>query len=942
MSAPSRSQETGAPAAAAVAPRARSIVRAIALWAVTAVFVAGAVNGAVAWLGGWAAFNYALYDARFDLSTRKSTGQLAMVDIDERSIGAIGVWPWPRTIHASIVDRLTENGAAAIAFDIDFSSASSEANDAALEAALARAGGGVILAAERQRLSAASPEVGLIAPLPRFDKHSWAALVDVRLENGVVRWVPYAGAFGKEMIPSLTAVLAGRPSPPDGRVSIDYTIDPRTIDRISVIDLIEGRVPRSWIEGRKIIIGASAVSLKDYFIVPRYGSIPGALIQALAADTLLQERAIRHVDAGWVVAGVILITLLGIILVPRVNLAIFLLFLLATSAGSEFAAAFLHDRKSLSIDTGGWHVALLTLALLAVAREITRRRVLWQRARSERRRAQAILDRVFQDSAGGIVVADGNGRIRAANRAALALSGRNPDMNAVGAQVFDILPAALARLLVPDQDADAGAARSRSGSTGTALAIGRAAEEKLFEYALSTFDVPGNDDDEPGWSATCLTFNDVTERVRSQQRIEHLARFDQLTGLPNRNQFIEAIGSRGAMAGATLALIDIDNLKIVNDTMGHAVGDLVLSAVAARLSDAAGKECLVARLDGDEFAAFGRTDAHDLARRLHDAFEHPVEAGSRRVALTVSIGTASFTEVVSADEATRQATLALSDAKSSGGETVRHYDAELDAREKERAQLERELVEALEKGQFALHYQPQVSTGGKTLVGAEALIRWHHPERGLVSPAVFIPVLEGMGLIVDVGAWALQQACRDAALWPDPLRVAVNISVPQITSGDLAQLVAAALAESGLAPYRLELELTESLFAHDIGSLRDELSAIRAQGVGLALDDFGTGYSSLGYLRRFPFTKVKLDRTFVTELPHDLQSVAIVQAVVAMASSLDLTVVAEGVETTEQFEAVRLLGCNQVQGYLTGRPDTAGSFAARCATAIPTVRAAVA
>jgi diguanylate cyclase (GGDEF)-like protein len=426
--------------------------------------------------------------------------------------------------------------------------------------------------------------------------------------------------------------------------------------------------------------------------------------------------------------------------------------------------------------------------------------------------------------------------------------------------------------------------------------------------------------------------------VRSQARIEHLARYDQLTGLPNRNQFIEALGVPGALRNATLALIDVDHFKVVNDTLGHAVGDQMLWALAERLSNAAGPGCMVARLDGDEFAAYGLIDETELSRRLLAAFERPLDCNGRRVALTASIGTASFVDAVSADEATRQAALALSAAKISDGATARCYDADLDARERERALLERELAEALERSEFVLHYQPQVTCNGGAVVGAEALIRWHHPERGLVSPATFIPALEGTGLIVEVGAWALRQACRDAATWPEAMRVSVNVSVPQITSGELGQVVADVLAETGLDPRRLELELTESLFAHDIGSLHEELATIRALGVGLALDDFGTGYSSLGYLRRFPFTKVKLDRTFVCELPSDRQSVAIIQAVVAMSASLNLQVVAEGVETQEQFEAVRLLGCNHVQGYLTGRPETATAFDTRSRT-IPSSKA---
>jgi diguanylate cyclase (GGDEF)-like protein len=371
--------------------------------------------------------------------------------------------------------------------------------------------------------------------------------------------------------------------------------------------------------------------------------------------------------------------------------------------------------------------------------------------------------------------------------------------------------------------------------------------------------------------------------------------------------------------------LDLDRFKNVNDTLGHRYGDMLLRAVAERMKPLLGPDDLAARFGGDEYAILclgtSREDAERFARGVIAALGEPYDLEGHRTIIGVSVGIAFVAgEDISPTEIMKRADTALYRAKSMGGNALEIYESSMEMALVARQTLEVELWDALAKEQFEVHYQPQIDLGSQEIVGFEALLRWRHPTRGLVSPAEFVPVAEAVGLIEPLGGWVLRRACAAAAGWPRPVKVAVNVSPVQFTRGDLRKTVLAALADSGLPASRLELEITESLFVNENKHIRDVMESLRAAGLSFAIDDFGTGYSSLNYIRRFPVRKLKIDRSFVSATPFDNGTVAIIRAVCAMADGLGIVVNAEGIETVEQAMFLRLLGCREGQGYLFGRP----------------------
>ncbi|MBR0964524.1 EAL domain-containing protein [Bradyrhizobium diazoefficiens] len=430
-----------------------------------------------------------------------------------------------------------------------------------------------------------------------------------------------------------------------------------------------------------------------------------------------------------------------------------------------------------------------------------------------------------------------------------------------------------------------------------------------------------------GWVAT---HEDITERRRTEERITHLAHYDALTDLPNRTMFHEHLREKLAtiVDGEELAVhyIDIDEFKGVNDALGHLVGDELLKSVAASLSRCAGPADFVARLGGDEFAIVQSAvtsldQVNDLVARVFDAIRTPFDCMGHHLTADASIGIALAPGHGTAlDQILKNADMAMYAAKASGRRTYRFFEPEMDAKVHERRQLEIDLRHAIAKGGreggLEVYYQPCLSLKDDRITGCEALVRWRHPERGMVSPAEFIPIAEDTGLINEIGEWVLATACRDAAAWPDDIRLAVNVSPVQFKSGTLALKIMSALANSNLPASRLELEITEAVLIRDDDAALAILHQLRAIGVRIALDDFGTGYSSLSYLHRFPFDKIKIDRCFVSDIAGPDGSASIVQAVVNLAAARRMTTTAEGVETEEQQRLLRTLGCSEMQGYL--------------------------
>src|SRR3954454_1480566 len=432
---------------------------------------------------------------------------------------------------------------------------------------------------------------------------------------------------------------------------------------------------------------------------------------------------------------------------------------------------------------------------------------------------------------------------------------------------------------------------------------------------------------------------DVTRYREAEAHIPHLAQHDQLTGLANRALFRERLGRALAAArrrGGPVAVLclDLDRFKPVNDTLGHPVGDALLRAGAARLLACVREGDTAARLGGDEFAVLqagaGQPEAAEaLARRLVEALSAPYEVLGHQVVVGASVGVALAPgDGRDPDELLTRADMGRFRAKADGRGTFRSFEPGMDARLQARRLLELDLRKALAAGELELHYQPLVDLRTGAVSALEALLRWRHPARGLVPPGEFVPLAEEIGLIVPVGEWVLRRACADAAAWPGGVRVAVNLSAAQFRGRELAAAVVGALAAAGLAPARLELEITETVLLRDGEATLATLRELRALGVRIAMDDFGTGYSSLGYLRSFPSDKIKIDRCFVRDLGASADCEAIVRAVTGLGGSLGIATTAEGVETEEQLERLRAEGCDEAQGFHLGRPMPAAEVVA--------------
>ncbi|MFK4726757.1 diguanylate cyclase (GGDEF)-like protein [Bradyrhizobium niftali] len=573
---------------------------------------------------------------------------------------------------------------------------------------------------------------------------------------------------------------------------------------------------------------------------------------------------------------------------------------------------------SLSILTASAAAAIIAIALAAA--------VLDRRAKGELGRQQVVLDTALENMSQGLCMFDADGKIMLFNERYAAMF-RRTDIALAGRLLVDVLREEQAKGQWQG-DANEFFARlvvdAREGRT-TSRIVNR------FGRSIRVVNQPMQGG---GWVAT---FEDITEWLEAQAKISHMARHDALTGLPNRVLFHEQLeqGLRRAGSGDQLAVLclDLDHFKDINDSLGHPIGDALLKEVGRRLRATVGESDTVARLGGDEFSVvqIGRSEeaaARSLAGRLVEAISAPYEIDGHQIVIGVSIGISlSPQDGSDPDELLKNADLALYRAKADGRGTYRFFETGMDARAQARRLLEMDLRAALQRDEFQPYYQPIRDVASGRVVAFEALLRWNHPQRGLIAPINFIPLAEETGLIVQLGEFMLRSACADAATWPDDIDVAVNLSPVQFKNPNLIASVTEALTASGLAARRLELEITESVLLQNSEATLTTLHELRAMGVRISLDDFGTGYSSLSYLRSFPFDKIKIDRSFVSELATREDSMAIIRAVTGLGRSLGIVTTAEGVENDAQLELLRREGCTQAQGYLFSKPRPASDVA---------------
>jgi len=555
---------------------------------------------------------------------------------------------------------------------------------------------------------------------------------------------------------------------------------------------------------------------------------------------------------------------------------------------------------------GGW---------VATIEDITERRNLEQ----ERDRNYAFLREIIDHIPTQITVKDARSRRYVLANSVAETHFGMPHEEIVGKTCFDMFEKAFAKELTADDD------QSLQSSERLFVAEFAWDSPTLGHRFVTSKRIAIRDNaGEPRYLIHVV--DDVTERRQANEKIAHLAHYDALTDLPNRVLFREQIERelQKAAEGGQFALlyIDIDEFKGINDSLGHHVGDELLKSVAARIRGCIKENDLIARLGGDEFAVIqtaiaGKADVVDFVMRLHDTIRQPYHCLGHQLSTDASIGIAlAPQDGTDLDQLIKSADLAMYGAKAEGRRTYRFFEPSMDASAKARLSMQQDLRQAMADGGFELHYQPLVNLATGAVSGCEALLRWRHPERGMVSPAEFIPVAEDTGLINELGEWVLTTACAEAATWPEHVRLAVNVSPVQLKCRTLALRIAGALAASGLKPDRLELEITEAVLIRDDEAALAILHQMREIGVRIALDDFGTGYSSLSYLKRFPFDKIKIDRCFVSDIAETDGSSSIVQAVVNIAATLNMTTAAEGVETAAQRDLLCELGCTEMQGYL--------------------------
>ncbi len=533
---------------------------------------------------------------------------------------------------------------------------------------------------------------------------------------------------------------------------------------------------------------------------------------------------------------------------------------------------------------------------------------------------QRLLHTVLENMSQGVLMFDAEARLVFCNHRYIEMYGLTADAAKAGSSLLDLLRYRLA-------------ARTFSGDPEEYIEelLTKIAEGDTFHSVVTAGDgraisVLNKPLAGGGWLAT---HEDVTDRRRAEERIAHMARHDALTDLPNRVLLRERLDHelKRVKRGENLAVLclDLDHFKSVNDTLGHPIGDELLKLVADRLRGCTREPDTIARLGGDEFAIIMTQmhqpgDASALSRRIRDSIIKPYQVDGHQIITDISIGISiAPIDGVEPDQLLKNADMALYGAKGDGRGMYRFFEAEMDKRMKERRGLEMDLRQALSNGEFELHYQPLVNLQTNEITAFEALLRWNHPGRGLISPADFVPIAEETGLIVSIGEWVLRMACKETANWPQQVKVAVNLSPAQLKSKNLVGLVLSALEDSGMRAERLQLEITETMLMQNTFATLGTLHQLRKLGVQIAMDDFGTGYSSLSYLRSFPFDKIKIDRSFIQDLSNGAEPRAIVHAVAGLAKCLNMISTAEGVETQQQLDTLQAVGCTEMQGYLFSR-----------------------
>lgn len=858
-----------------------------------------------------------LAEQGFWLSARPATGEVILVEIDAASIESLQTWPWPRRLHAQLLDRLMDAGAARVAFDVDFSARSNTIDDAALEAALRRASGKVVLPAFRQYSRAAdgSRTVILSKPLPQFGQHAALASVNVKPENdGLVRTM----AVAEGGLPSLASLLADSTGVGGGDFRIDFGIDVSSIPRLRFVDILHGNFDRAAIAGKQVVVGSTAIELGDQVAVPVYRTIPGPLAHILGYESLAQNRALYKIATGPVIFGLVIVAFLAAFLFAKWSWRKSVILLILLAGGLISLSLATQAALPLLVDISPMLVAVVLSFVIAMVRHVDQQALRLVFQSIDLRRKDVMMRNVVEHSFDGIITTDTTGRIESANPSAEAIFGGE----IVGSPVQNLFPD-----LIGTMDEAGLVSKLRVGrpphEMEGALLTGRRIPVELSVSAVET----------DNSRLFTIFLRDITDRKQQQQRLEFQATHDALTGLPNRKLFYERLQeaieeNREQSQNFAILLLDLDRFKEVNDTLGHPTGDQLLMEISKRLLETNRDSDTIARIGGDEFALLlPQTDnleqAASDAQQILDTLCAPYQLAGLSFEIGGSIGIAMYPQ--HGDETAtlvKSADVAMYVAKNSqSGYAV--YDEEQDHNSVRFLTLTGDLRRAIQDNQLRLYYQPKIGLKQNHIVAVEALIRWIHPEHGFIPPDEFIEKAEQTGVIGEITEWVLHTALAQAAEWRRKglnIDMAVNLSARLLNNDDIVKTVRAGLQKWQVRPESFILEVTESGLMADPAKAMEIVTSLSGLGVRISIDDFGTGYSSLEYLKDLPADEMKIDKSFVQTLLEEKSNEAIVGSTVALAHALGLKVVAEGIETDEICVHLQGIACDVGQGYLFSKP----------------------
>jgi len=900
-------------------------------------FITGTVSliVVIGLLAGWLTpVDDALRDLRFEQAQRAASGDLVFVQANALSASNLVANSRARSDYAEAIDVLLDLGASKVVLAVNLSSMLGLMDDLALGEALRSAGGKILTTAYQlggTQEGGTYVLKGLLQPHERFITVTPPVFADNFPDaDGKLRRYRAAVVYDGWVLETMATALVPQGAARGSAFLIDYGIDLDTVPRIGLEDLLSGDVAPAMIAGKQIIIGVDQHAPGDMALAPRYGLIDIVSVQLLAVETLLQQRNL--VDAGhWpTILMVMGVALTFWVLRRRLALRSAVLGAMAYSLLLETLALALHLHSGLLLNTAGVHLAQLGFVFAAFLHELDLKARSLSATSLERDSMRGILARVVADNFDGVVVVDKSQIIRAASRLAEDIVGT--DLR--GRLMHDVLPQAFQDVLAAALD-DGVVVDTTTGTTIT----GGDGSERIIEYVVTLSSLEdGEVSPESAGRVACLTFRDVTERRQVERRLVFLAEHDTLTGAVSRPRFLKIVESNlptpdARATGLRVMIVGLTRLKTVNDTLGHDFGDMLLRQAVKRLTSL--DVICIGRLETNSFGILvpGRLDDNDaqaFAEKVLATITAPYDLDGHHAIVGANLGmTDTGLSLFDPETLVAHATMALSRASDLPGNAIAVFDEEMNQRIKSKQEMEVALRRALDSDEFSVHYQPQVALDSGEVIGVEALIRWTHPEMGNIPPGQFIPTAEETGLIIELGRWVLRRACMEVAGWPKPVQLSVNVSPLQFEHGDIVADVREALEKSGLPAERLVVEITESLLITETSQFTAKLEELRACGIGVALDDFGTGYSSLSYLGRLPIDKIKIDQSFVSGLPDNAASTAIIRAVLMLADSLDKSVIAEGIETVDQAWLLRLLGCRIGQGYYFGRPCPAVDLVAK-------------